>query len=61
MEKHANDTPHASQPAQRLTTGPVDRPMTRDEALSMRGFGWDGDLDQMRSGTVVTIDTAIER
>ncbi len=25
-------------------------PMTREEALAMRGFGWDGDLDDMRSG-----------
>jgi Arc/MetJ family transcription regulator len=26
-------------------------PMTREEALAMRGFGWEGDLDAMRSGT----------
>lgn len=25
-------------------------PMTRDEALDMRGKGWDGDLDVMRRG-----------
>jgi Arc/MetJ family transcription regulator len=25
-------------------------PMTREEALAMRGFGWKGDLDTMRSG-----------
>ena len=25
-------------------------PMTREEALAMRGFGWEGDLDAMRSG-----------
>ena len=25
-------------------------PMTREEALAMRGFGWKGDLDAMRSG-----------
>jgi Arc/MetJ family transcription regulator len=24
-------------------------PMTREEALAMRGFGWEGDLDAMRS------------
>ena len=24
-------------------------PMTREEALAMRGFGWKGDLDAMRS------------
>jgi Arc/MetJ family transcription regulator len=24
-------------------------PMDRDEALAMRGTGWDGDLEQMRS------------
>ncbi|MGH8968782.1 MAG: type II toxin-antitoxin system VapB family antitoxin [Actinomycetes bacterium] len=24
-------------------------PMTREEALAMRGFGWDGDLDEMRN------------
>jgi Arc/MetJ family transcription regulator len=23
-------------------------PMTREEALAMRGTGWDGDLDEMR-------------
>lgn len=23
-------------------------PMNRDEALAMEGFGWDGDLDEMR-------------
>ena len=26
------------------------QPMTRAEAMEMRGFGWDGDLDAMRSG-----------
>ena len=61
MEEHANDTPHTPQLHEPSATGPVDRPMTRDEALSMRGFGWDGDLNQMRSGTVDTIDPAIER
>lgn len=25
-------------------------PMTREEALAMRGTGWDGDLEQLRSG-----------
>jgi Arc/MetJ family transcription regulator len=25
-------------------------PMTRDEALAMRGTGWEGDLDELRSG-----------
>jgi len=25
-------------------------PMTREEALAMRGSGWEGDLDTMRSG-----------
>lgn len=25
-------------------------PMTRDEALNMRGIGWEGDLDAMRRG-----------
>lgn len=25
-------------------------PMTRDEALDMRGVGWEGDLDTQRSG-----------
>ena len=24
-------------------------PMTRDEALAMEGFGWEGDLDEMRN------------
>ena len=26
-------------------------PMTKEEALAMRGVGWDGDLDEMRSGS----------
>jgi Arc/MetJ family transcription regulator len=25
-------------------------PMTREEALAMRGTGWEGDLDELRSG-----------
>jgi Arc/MetJ family transcription regulator len=25
-------------------------PMTREEALAMRGTGWEGDLDQLRAG-----------
>lgn len=25
-------------------------PLTRDETLAMRGTGWTGDLDQLRSG-----------
>lgn len=25
-------------------------PMSRDEVLAMRGSGWDGDLDEFRSG-----------
>lgn len=25
-------------------------PMSREEALAMQGTGWDGDLDQMRTG-----------
>jgi Arc/MetJ family transcription regulator len=28
-------------------------PMTREEALAMEGTGWDGDLDQMRTGYLV--------
>jgi hypothetical protein len=61
MKEHANETPHTPQPEEPPATGLVDRPMTRVEALSMRGFGWDGDLDQMRSDTVDAIDTAIQR
>ncbi len=26
-------------------------PMTKEEALAMQGFGWDGDLDEMRDGS----------
>lgn len=26
-------------------------PMTKEEALAMRGVGWDGDLDEMRDGS----------
>ena len=61
MKEHANDTPRTPQPEEPPATGPVDRSMTRDEALSMRGFGSDGDLDQMRSDTVDAIDTAIQQ
>jgi Arc/MetJ family transcription regulator len=25
-------------------------PLSRDQALAMRGTGWDGDLDQLRGG-----------
>jgi Arc/MetJ family transcription regulator len=25
-------------------------PMTREEALAMRGTGWEGDLEEMRTG-----------
>ena len=25
-------------------------PMSREEALAMRGTGWEGDLDEMRAG-----------
>ncbi len=25
-------------------------PMSREEALAMRGAGWEGDLDEMRAG-----------
>ncbi len=28
-------------------------PMTREEMLAMEGSGWDGDLDEMRSGRPV--------
>ena len=28
----------------------VAEPLDRDEALAMQGSGWDGDLDEMRSG-----------
>ncbi len=26
------------------------QPMSRDEALAMRGSGWEGDLEELRSG-----------
>lgn len=26
-------------------------PMTKDDALAMRGVGWEGDLDEMRAGS----------
>lgn len=26
-------------------------PMSHDEALSLRGSGWEGDLDQLRAGS----------
>ncbi len=29
-------------------------PMTREEALAMRGTGWDGDLDELRGGYLQT-------
>ncbi|MGH8938305.1 MAG: type II toxin-antitoxin system VapB family antitoxin, partial [Actinomycetes bacterium] len=31
----------------------VDDPMTLEEALAMEGTGWEGDLDEMRSGDPV--------
>lgn len=31
-------------------------PMTREEALTMRGIGWEGDLDAMRSGDEGAVD-----
>jgi Arc/MetJ family transcription regulator len=30
-------------------------PMSRDEALSMRGTGWDGELDELRGGAPRTV------
>jgi len=27
-------------------------PMSRDDALAMRGTGWDGDLEQLRDETI---------
>jgi Arc/MetJ family transcription regulator len=33
----------------------VGTPMTREEALAMRGTGWEGDLDQMRESHVVDL------
>ncbi len=30
-------------------------PMSVDEALAMRGSGWDGDLEQMRQSRVVEL------
>jgi Arc/MetJ family transcription regulator len=29
----------------------VGDPMTKEEVLAMRGTGWEGDLDEMRSGS----------
>ncbi|MCL1692374.1 MAG: hypothetical protein M3096_01690 [Actinomycetia bacterium] len=52
MTESANSKPHATSRVERSTTGPVGRPMTREEALAMRGSGWEGNLDQMRSGHV---------
>ena len=31
-------------------------PTTKEEALAMRGVGWDGDLDEMRDGSVAGRD-----
>ena len=28
-------------------------PMTKEEALAMRGAGWAGDLDEMRDGNTI--------
>ena len=30
----------------------VGEPLARDEALALEGSGWEGDLDEMRRGTV---------
>lgn len=32
----------------------VSEPMSRDEALAMRGTGWGGDLEEMRAPEQVT-------
>jgi hypothetical protein len=31
-----------------MTSTPSDEPMSRDEALTMEGAGWSGDLDELR-------------
>lgn len=33
-------------------------PLTRDQALAMRGTGWDGDLEELRGGYLQTPSTA---
>lgn len=33
----------------------VTEPMPVEEALAMQGFGWEGDLDQMRESRIVEL------
>lgn len=33
----------------------VGDPMTREEALAMRGTGWEGDLDEMRAHEIAEL------
>ena len=61
MTEHANSKSRATSRVERSMTGPVDRPMTREEALAMRGSGWDGNLDQMRSGHVDDTDDVTDQ
>ncbi|MEA3510478.1 MAG: hypothetical protein U9R51_03490 [Actinomycetota bacterium] len=58
MAEHSSSESLSTPRTERPMTGPADRPMTREETLAMRGFGWDGDLDQMRSGHVDKTDDA---
>ena len=36
-------------------------PMTKEEALAMRGFGWEGDLDEMRNEPPIEMIDAVSR
>ena len=35
-------------------------PMTKEEALAMRGVGWDGDLDEMRDNDPIEMIDPVE-
>lgn len=48
MQRHGFSTKREAVHAALSRLAP--HPMSKDEALAMRGFGWDGDLDAMRAG-----------
>lgn len=48
MERHGFTTKREAVDAALRRLAPS--PMSRDEALAMRGSGWEGDLDAMRGG-----------
>jgi len=48
MDRHGFSTKREAVDAALRRLAPA--PMSRDDALAMRGTGWDGDLDTLRGG-----------